>query len=116
MSDQVDEEILLARRALPKAQELLAGEVQASSAQSIEVGWYDQNLDVEVPAFAVVHPAGDYADLVGEILKVSRRGKSVFVYVHRSADAGVDLALCRRAFLELGELWEDTITATVAIV
>lgn len=113
---RLDPEVLDARRAFAEAQGLLAGEPSRLVDGAAVIGWHDQTLDPEWPAFAVVRPAGAYADLVGQILKVSTDEASCFVYVHRSAAAAADLSLCRRAFHELTDAWNETLTCIVEAI
>jgi hypothetical protein len=109
-------EILVARRAFPEAQGLLQAIPTRRAGGAVSVGWHDQTLDIESPAFAVVRPGGPHGDLVGEVLRVTRNNAEVFVYVHRSAGVTADLSLCRRAFHELGALWESTMTCVVEVI
>lgn len=109
-------EVNLARRSFPEAQRLLAGVPGVLIGQSVPVGWYGADLDEETTSFAVVRASGLYASLVGDIIRVGFDGSVTFAYVHRSADAGFDLALCRRAFLNLGGLWRGSILARVEVV
>jgi expansin (peptidoglycan-binding protein) len=110
------QEILDARRSFPETQDLLRGIPVRRAGGAVEVGWHDQTLDIEAPAFATVRPGGLYADLVGEILRVVSDGREAFVYVHRSAGTDADVSLCRRAFMELGPLWNGTITCVVEVL
>lgn len=116
MAEQAEQEILDARRAFPKAQELLGGEVDRRLPGTIAVGWYDSRVSGENGAFAVVRLGGPYDDLIGEILRVSADDRTVFVYVLGRGAVPTDLALARRAFLDLGVLALESLDCTVETV
>lgn len=82
----------------------------ASSLVSALAGWYGTSFDPTAGANAIVRSDGPLADLVGERVLVTSRGtvqdRSVAVFVHDERlfpdeDAGEDLMLTARAFLEI---------------
>lgn len=113
-------ELMIARRAFPESQRLLAGAPTRQVGGSVEVGWFDQDTHPETAAIALVTPTspygteGDPAFIVGELLRVSTGDAEVFVYVYATEAAlPADLCVYRRAFLALGGLWRGTIRAVV---
>lgn len=81
------------------------------------VSWYGTAVSDERGSFALVDPLGKVADRVGDILAVTCRGRTVYVYVIGSApDLGADLALTRRAYLAISVLAIEPITATIGLV
>lgn len=111
----VEEEVALARRAFPKAQELLAG-VPEGQPRYIDVGWYDSEAHPETGAFALAREGGPHTDLVGQILRVENEGRVVFVYVVGGGDVPHDLSLYRRAFFGLGLLTHESLGCHVEAV
>jgi hypothetical protein len=95
----------------------------ASSSVGAVAGWFGPSFDVEEGAAAIVRSDGALADRVGERLLVTRhvggrlRQVGVYCYDERTFPdevADEDLVLTRRAFLELAELWETSLTVEVA--
>jgi hypothetical protein len=66
------------------------------------IGWHGTSVEAHEGAFAVV--SADFQALVGEVVQVRARGRSVAVYVIGVRRVPVDLSLSRRAFLSLAGL------------
>lgn len=115
MAQRHEPEFLVAQRAFPMAQELLAG-VALRTLGRVEVGWHDTRVHPSVGAFAVVADNGNLTDLIGEILRVSRGTREVFVYCVGARAVPVRLSLARRAFFGLGLLAHETLPCVVEVV
>jgi hypothetical protein len=131
------ERMLAAMPAWPESQKLLSGATDRLVG-TLDVGWYDQRAMLEgdwaVPrvgripggdpagAFALVRTGGPFADLAGQVLRVTRKGvapyggRRAFVVVARSGNVEAELALARRAFLALGVLTHATLACTVEVL
>lgn len=96
-----DPEILIGRRAFLVAQRALSGIATTAIPTPLSVGWYDTAVDPERGSFAVVSEDGEHADLIGEIISVSYRGRSVNAYVLGARSITSDIALQRRAFIAI---------------
>lgn len=114
--ERVDIEIHQGRRAFGETQTLFGGAVFQRVGDFVDLGWYDTEVYPEAGSFAVVRAGGVYADLVGEVLKVSNGSREVFVYCAGTADVPQDLALYRRAFLHLAVLAREKLTCVVEVV
>jgi hypothetical protein len=113
----VEQEVADARRAFPQAQVLLAGAPISQLPAFVSVGWYDSTVHAETGAFALVREDGPYTDLVGEVIRVSYRARQAYVYVvGATLDLPVDLALYRRAFLELALLTRSSVSCVVEVI
>lgn len=116
---QLEPELMASRRAFPVAQALLAGGAQRTAAAAAQVEWHDSVEHPETGAVALAPISGEFSDLVGEIVKVTRTdgGRSVYVYVVGSTDLpdGVALSLARRPFLALGLLANEYLVCTVEV-
>lgn len=115
----VEPELLWSRRAWPKAQELLAGTPVRRLPGLLTVGWHGTKVERE--PVAVVRHGGDYGDLIGEIVKVTRadlpqRVVFVFVYGARGIPEDIDLSLPRRGFFpDLGLLTLESLKCVVEV-
>lgn len=77
-----------------------------------DAGWYGTITDPEVGAFAIVKAGSNMEQFLGERIRIrvraGRGSRSVFVYVHSMTDdlgdPDIEIALSRRAFLEIGSL------------
>lgn len=116
----LEPEVLASRRAFPQAQAMLAGAPKRMVAPAATVTWHGSSVHPETGAVALVDPAGPLADLVGEVIRLTRvtpgATRRVFVYVVGSASLDGDLSLTRRAFLSLGLLALSDITAIIETV
>lgn len=117
----VEPEILIGRRAFPKAQELLAGNALGPSQTfSLGTGWHGTDTHPETGAFALVDTDSGNDELIGEILHVSLvvgdKVRGVYVYCLGSASLPTPLSLTRRAFGALGLLTLESLTCTVEVV
>lgn len=114
----VEPEVAAGRRAFPQAQELLAGSPLGNTVL-LQVGWHDTGLHEETGAFALVRDGAGLDDLIGEIVRVSYLDRHVFVYVLQAVplpDVTPDVTLVRRAFMAIGRLSLEVVTAAVVVV
>jgi hypothetical protein len=93
-----------------------AGAVLAGSARLAACGWHGTRFDPALGAFALVKRDGALADLVGERLKVTATGASVYVYVRAEKDILEDISLTRRAFMVLGPPATERLDAVVEVM
>lgn len=115
MAVRFDPDLLAARRAFPMSQALLAGE-PLRELGVVDVGWHDTNTHPETGAFAVVAIGAEFGELRGEILRVSAGDRVAFVYVVAERAVPAPISLARRAFLHLGLLSTERLSALVNIV
>jgi hypothetical protein len=117
MAVRDEPEILMGLRAFAKAQQLLAGDVVRTLAGTVEVGWHGTEADGLQGAFAVVQSGAGLDDLIGEVLRVSYRGRAVYVYVGAAVAVPTPLSLARRAFFpQLAPLSAESRPCTVEVV
>jgi hypothetical protein len=109
------QEVLDARRAFPKAQQLLASPPLRRLAGSIDVGWYGTEVHPETGSFALVRDGADLDDLIGEVVIVTVGMRSVYAYVIGARGIPTDVALARRAFLSIGRLSHESLPAVVEV-
>lgn len=109
-------EILIGRRAFATAQTLFAGVAARRLPERTDVGWYGTETHAEIGAFAVVRDGWGLDDLIGEVLRVSVGRRAVFVYVVGARGIPTDIALARRAFLGLGLLSSEALSAVIEVV
>lgn len=103
---------MAARRAFPKAQELLASTPLRPAPDLTACGWHGTSVHREDGAFALVNlgkPGLDEA-YVGEVIRVRFEDRSCLVYVIGARDLPWDLSLTRRAFMALSPLWATSLT------
>jgi len=81
-------------------------------------GWHGRNFDARRGCYALAHPDGPFAGLVGERVQVSAPGSSkvVYVLVVDTDETLEELSLTRRSFLALGLLTTDELEVTVRVV
>lgn len=116
LSTPAEPEVLAARRAFPKAQELLAGGARRRISSLVEVGWHDIAAHPERGAFALVRRTGPYEELVGEILMLTYEDRpTIFVYCVNTADVPQDITVYRRAFIALARPARTSIPCTVEV-
>lgn len=107
--------VLLARQAFPDAQAAMFGALGPAGVYT--VGWYGSTVNDERGSFAVVNALGPLADLVGDFVNVSYEGRDVNVYViGAQASLPDDLDMTRRAFMQIGFLAREPISAAVAVI
>lgn len=116
MAEQIEPEVLNARRAFATAQALLAGEPLTPLGAEIGIGWHDTSTQPETGSFAVVGLDAGLEDWIGEVLLVTANGRSCYVYVMGSADVPTPLSLARRAFAALGALSTEELDALVQVI
>jgi hypothetical protein len=120
LTAQTDIDLMMARRAFAVAQENFAGAVLSTAALVADVGWHGTDLHPEAGSVGLVREDGDYVDLVGEIIKVSRvltiETRVVYAYVVGTAGIIDDLSLSRRTFLGLGPLSNEQLVCTVEVI
>lgn len=118
--DQLDHDLMIARRAFPVAQELLAGPVLRTESESAAVGWHDTGVSPETGSIALVPEDGDLVDLVGHLVRVDRHlagsTRTVYAYVYGTAAIADDLSLSRRCFLGLGILANETLECEIGVL
>lgn len=103
----IEPEILQGRRAYATAQSLFTGPTILRLPLVKTCGWYGTSVEREDGSFAVVRVGLE--DMIGDIVKVEFRGRSVFAYVIGARDVPVDIALSRGLFQHLGPLWAESI-------
>lgn len=120
LDEQNDPDLQLSRRALYISQAAWSGPAISTAAPSAEIVWHGSDAHKETGAIALVPLEGDLAELIGNIVRVTRiEGlfqRSVSVYVYDAVDMEGDLSLSRRAFLELGLLANESIEGLVEVV
>ena len=117
MPEPIDLEVAAARRAFAAAQAELDAATQRVLPGLVDTGWHDTSAYPERGSFAVVRRDGPYdRDLIGELLRVSARGRSVIVYCMASADVPNDLSLARRAMAHLAALAHESLACTVEVL
>lgn len=119
--DQLDLDLMHARRAFPVAQELLSGPVLRLAAEEAQIGWHGSDTHPETGSVALVSESGDFVDLVGHLIRVERQlaggQRSVYAYVLATAAvADDDFSLTRRTFLGLGVLANEVLTCSVEVL
>lgn len=118
MTEIPEPEILMAERAFAEAQALLEGERLTTAVQGQEtlpVGWYDTDFYPRLGSFALA--SLERADLVGEILRVTRGSRSCFVYCVARRDVDpFALVLSRRAYWAIANLAVEQAECLVEIV
>jgi hypothetical protein len=107
--------VLAARQGFEDAQSALLGASQRLG--HFTITWYGKDVSDETGSFALVSSKGPLSAYVGDVLSVTRRHTTVFVYVLGSARglAGT-LALARQPYLYLSLLCFDPVTADVGVV
>lgn len=117
---QRDPALLISRRALPEAQALWDGPVIRSISVDAMLAWHGGELDPETGATGLVLRGGEHEDLIGELVRFTRRlplgDRSVIVYITGSADRETDFSISRRSFLKLGHLAHESISVEVEVV
>lgn len=108
--------VMIGRRAYPTAQVLLSGVPLYKIPRFVDVGWYDTRIHPETGAFAVIREDGPLEELAGEVLRVTCGRRSTFVYCAGSADVPTDLALYRRAYLDLMLLSREAVPCIVEVI
>lgn len=112
----IEPELLAARRAFPKAQQLLEGVAVRRLPQRVAVGWFGTEVESEQGAIAVVRLGAGQDDLIGEVLRVEVGDRHVFAYVLGARGVPTDIALSRRAFASLARLSHESLPAIVEVV
>ena len=116
MAEPVEPEVAAARRSWLAAQAALDAPTVRVLPGTIATGWHDTSAHPERGFFAVVRQDGPLLDLIGELLRVSVRGRSVIVYCMASADVPFDLSLARRAMFPLAALPRDYVDCSVEVL
>lgn len=116
MAAEVELEVQQGQRPFPQTQELFAGPPISRVSNMVDVGWYDRSVDPRSPGFCVAS-LDEHEDLVGEILRITHRDRSVYVYCLGQRDIPTPLAVTRRAFFpQLGLLAESSVSCVVEVV
>lgn len=117
MAVRDEPEVMAARRAWAKSQELLAGVPLRTVSGALDVGWHDSAVEEEQGATAVVAVSAELDDLIGEVLRVSCGGRAIFVYVLGSRAVPTPLSVARHAFFPtLGLLTHESLSCRVEVV
>lgn len=107
-------DILRAALSFNDAQLALAGGLPTRVPELLDCGWYGTNTVSTRGSFALVQGVKDTElDLVGEILRVSYRARSVLVLCVATARLPTPMALSRRAFTALALPQRESILVTV---
>ena len=77
-------------------------------------GWYGTSISEGRGSFAIVNDNGPLADRIGDYLRVQFTNKSVTVYCVESFTIPYDIAITRRAYFELAELWTPYLDVRVS--
>lgn len=115
MTASTDEiEILDAARAWETSQALfLHGADETRTRFHVACGHYDEVLDPNVGACCLVRQGSDLEELVGEFVIVTFLRVKLYLYCVGGAPLDTDVALTRRAFMELAPLWTATVPVYV---
>ena len=86
ITDQLDSDLMISRRAFAVAQEAFSGSVLRVAAEEAQIGWHSTDTHPETGSVALVREDGDLVDLVGEVVRVERRlnaeTRVVYAYVY----------------------------------
>ena len=104
------DELLASRRSWAKTQELFTSVPIERIPALVEVSWHGTEVYGESGAVALARTGGPYERLVGEVIRVRREKREIFVYVVAARDVPGDLSLTRRAFAALGLLALDRVS------
>ena len=107
-------DIVFSRGAFPDVQADLAVYPPRLIDGVFTCGWYGTAIHPERGSFCLVNEASKLGDRVGDYLRVSYLSKSVTVYCVQALTLPYDLALTRRAFFELAELWTPYLDVRVS--
>lgn len=109
--DVLEPEVIASRLAFPDAQAWLDG--HGTAVGEFNVGWFGSTMISTRGCFAVVNLGQDnVANLVGEILRIRNGPRSVLVYCVARTTLPWDIAISRRAFLELSLLTEASLLSS----
>lgn len=110
-------ELLWAVRAFPESQRIFeaTGVPGRRLPGLVDVGWHGTETEPIAGATCVLGVGGDQA-LRGEVLRISRGPRRVFVYVLGVRAVPVPYSISRRAFLGLGLLALDSIPCVIEVV
>lgn len=100
---EIEPEIQDGQRALPKTQELFAGQPRITGLKDpVTIGWYGTEVSPYRGAFCFVREGAGYGSLVGEFVRITYRRRSVICYcLGETPEIEQTVAVTRRAFLEL---------------
>lgn len=115
MTLSVDEpEIQDGSRAWAKAQELFAGPPDSTRQRyDVDCSWYDTSVDDNLGAFCLIQAGHALEEVVGEVVQVKYRSRTIYVYCIGGADIDTPIALTRYAMLQLHDLAVDSIRVAV---
>lgn len=120
LAAQRDAALLVSRRAFPESQRLWDGPAVRKAASGASLAWHGGDLNPETGATGLVMRGGAYEDLVGELVRFTRRSasgdRSATVYILEPADRDTDFSIARRAFLSLGLLANESLIVDVDVV
>lgn len=76
-------------------------------------GWYGTAIQPERGSFCIVNANGDLANQIGNYLSVTYGGLSTALYCVETRQIPYDIAITRRAFLDLAPLWKPYLNVRV---
>lgn len=123
--EATDDAELLAGRAFPETQRLLASPALRRLSETSTVGWHGAATSPAEPAFALVrrggpldnNAVGDDEGVIGEVLILTRTGGDdpIYVYCLGAADLPTDISVTLRAFIALAVPTAEQIECLVAV-
>lgn len=111
-------DVLWGRLPMPDSQVNVATLPGTLRSDDTTCGWYGSAVNAERGAFGMVLAGGEQEDLVGERVRITAPdGHQVAVYIlGRTDKLDSDLAVCRRAFMEIGLLADGSLPVTVEVL
>lgn len=109
-----ERDIIFARGAFPDVQADLAVYPPRAINGVFTCGWYGTAINPERGSFCLVNEDGPLADRVGDYLRLSYLSEQVTLYCVEALSLPYDLAVTRRAFFELAELWTPYLDVRVS--
>ena len=120
LTDQLDLLLMTSRRAFRVSQDAWAGPSLEKIASSSVLGWHGGDLNGETGATGVVAAGGEHEDLVGDLIRFTRRlpseTRTVTVYILEAAEIPTDFSIARRCFFHLGLLANETLDVEVDVI
>ena len=116
MPQRVEQEILDASRGFADAQLTLQGSIDIDIQRIYtQACWYDSSTNEHEGCFALVNSGSDLESLVGDIVLVTYKKKSVWVYIVAATNLPTDIGLFRSAWIRIADLAEDEIGVRVEV-
>ena len=112
-----DPEVLNGKRVFSKAQELFAGASVSVVPRVVSCTWYGTDVHEERGAFCLVKADTDLVSLVGDHLRIMHGAREVLVYcLGSNADIPTEIALTRRAYMQLTFLATEELNVEVQVI